>query len=297
MKKTSRFSLIIFMIFYVLIGANCSKKTTTTVSTRTIHGITFVSIPGGTFKMGGSFKFKSGKDAIEVKMPVLIVTVKPFQMSEAEITNAQYCKYLNEAKESGCITIVNNTVKAIKGTYNGEYFLYMSGNWESDFPGNRCWIAYSDSAFSVVAGHENWPVVSVTWYGSKAFAEHYGWDLPREAEWEHACRGGKGYEYGTYNGKISSSKANVFGSIRHPVNVKSYPKNPFGLYDMSGNVSEWCSDRYENSSPAVNPTDVHTGLRPVVRGGGWANDGFYAYSFSSFPHEGNDSFGFRVVCR
>ena len=96
--------------------------------------------------------------------------------------------------------------------------------------------------FFAVSGKEIWPVVYVTWYGAKAFALYYGMDLPTEAEWECACRGGKQYPYGTDDGTINDSKANYNENIGHPVAVGSYPSNPYGLYDMSGNVGEWCHD-------------------------------------------------------
>ncbi len=109
------------------------------------------------------------------------------------------------------------------------------------------------------SGYENWLVAWVAWYGSKSFADYYGLDLPTEAEWEYASRGGKQYMYGTADGTISTSTVNYWDTgIKHPVAVGSYPKNPFGLYDMSGYLWEWCSDWYGSytSGSANNPTGV-----------------------------------------
>ena len=85
----------------------------------------------------------------------------------------------------------------------------------------------------------------MTWHGAKAFALHYGFDLPTEKEWEYAARGGKQFEYATDDNTIRS-KMNFCGAKGddHPIDVGSYPPNPFGVYDMSGNVSEWCNDIY-----------------------------------------------------
>lgn len=263
-----------------------------------IKDAAFVSITGGAFQMGDeSGNLWSGC------RPVHSVTVSSFQMSEAEITNAQYCDFLNSAKAGGGITVENNTVKSVKGSYTGQYYLFMSDTYETTYPGNRCWITFADNVYSVVAGHENWPVVDVTWYGAKAFAEYYGCDLPREAEWEYACRGGNQYLYGTDDGTIGASKANYYNNgPNHPVDVKSYPKNPFGLYDMSGNVWEWCSDLYGNysSTSVTDPTGATIGTNRIVRGGNWdynessgrsADRDYYSPGYRYY------FFGFRVVHR
>jgi formylglycine-generating enzyme required for sulfatase activity len=253
-----------------------------------------VSIPGGTFQMGQT----------DVAGPIHSVTVSSFQMSETEITNAQYCTYLNAALVSGDIMATSSSVKAVKGSYNGQEYIYLSLNADAN---NKCWITYSNNnSFSVVSGYENWPVVFVTWYGSKAFAEYFGWDLPREAEWEYACRGGNQYEYGTDDGTISKDKANYdwgSGSTGHPMDVKSFPKNPFGLFDMSGNVWEWCNDWFGDysSSPATNPTGAKTGTSRVFRGGGWNYDNLYCrsagYRYNLSQNSGVGYLGFRVVRR
>jgi formylglycine-generating enzyme required for sulfatase activity len=142
----------------------------------------------------------------------------------------------------------------------------------------------------------------VNWYGSKAFSEYYGWDLAREAEWEYACRGGKQYMYGTDDG--SKDKANYWNNgPNHPVNVKSNPKNPFGLYDMSGNVWEWCSDWYGSysASPTTNPTGAQTGSKRVLRGGGWnsssGSDCRSAVRYIGDLYGRSYGVGFRVVRR
>lgn len=276
-----------------LIISNAGTYDFTVIRINEYQGITFVSIPGGTFQMG-----QTG-----VAEPVHSVTVSAFQMSEAEITNAQYCAYLNAAIDVGDIMVTNSVVTGTKGVYNLQECIYLAGT-HSIYPEARCWIIYSNNKFSVISGHENWPVVWVTWYGAKVFAEYYGWDLPREAEWEYACRGGKQYEYGTDNGTLSISKANYFDNgINHPIVVGNYPKNPFGLYDMCGNVWEWCNDWYGDysSSPANNPTGAQSGSAHVIRGGCWYNSEILYFRSASrdllYPNNGSLNVGFRVVRR
>lgn len=257
-----------------------------------VQGIPFLSITGDTFQMG-----QSG-----VAEPVHSVTVSSFEMSETEITNAQYCAYLNAALVSGDITATSSIVTGKKGSFSGQDYIYLSDTHHDVI--NRCWITYSNNVFSVITGKEKWPVVSVTWYGSKVFALFYGLDLPTEAEWEYACRGGKQYEYGTYDGTIGSTKANYFwgdGYIGHPLNVKSYPKNPFGLYDMSGNVWEWCADWYGSysSGSVTNPVGALSGSYHVLRGGSWSFSGYYCRSANRSSYSPPDGrytdIGFRVV--
>ncbi|MDP2983193.1 MAG: SUMF1/EgtB/PvdO family nonheme iron enzyme [Candidatus Latescibacter sp.] len=257
-----------------------------------IQGITFVSIPSGTFQMG-----QTG-----VATPVHSVIVTGFEMGVYEITNAQYAKFLNDAKATGDITPSSTSVKGAKGAYSGQEYIYLSDTF-SGYPDARCWITYNNDTFSVVSGHENWPVVWVTWYGSKAFALYYGLDLPTEAEWEYACRGGRQYEYGTDDGTLSKEKANYWDNgPRKPVVVGSYPKNPYGLCDMSGNVWEWCHDWYGTyaSGSVNNPSGAQTGSYRVNRGGSW---GYYDdFCRSADRNYGNPLsrvyyIGFRVVRR
>ncbi|MBA7591778.1 Hercynine oxygenase [subsurface metagenome] len=153
-----------------------------------INGITFVTIPAGTFRMGDV-----EGNGYDREIPVHTVTLSSFEMSIYEVTNAQYAEYLNKALTTGEIEIITGDVYGKTGDWSGQRYLdigYGSGE-------NKCWINYSSGSFTAESGKENRPVVGVTWYGSKAFAEYYGFDLPREAEWEYACRGGNQYKYGT----------------------------------------------------------------------------------------------------
>lgn len=233
--------------------------------------ITFIAIPGGTFQMG-DVEWAGYSD----EKPVHTVTISEFEMSKYEITNAQYANFLNVARASGDVTAMfikymNEPaslyyVNGTKGIYNGKVYINCDRSIDAI---NKSWIVFNDGKFSVVPGHENWPVVYVSWYGAKAYALYCGLDLPTEAEWEYACRGGRQYKYGTDDGTISSSKANFGSNFGHPVDVGSYPNNPYGLYDMSGNVWEWCHDWYGSytSESITNPAGAFSGSSRVVRGG------------------------------
>jgi len=266
--------------------------------TNILKDIAFVSISSDTFRMGDV----EGEGRSNEK-PVHTVTVSPFEISVYEITNAQYAVYLNTALLSGDINEPSGgSVKGKTGEYSDNEYIYLAGNSTTN-PNNDCYIIYSNGSFSVRTGYENCPVTWVTWYGAKAFALYYDLDLPREAEWEYACRGGRHYKYGTDDGTISSSKLNYRESgIKHPIAVGSYPNNPFGLYDMSGNVWEWCDDWYGDytSVSVKDPTGSESGSTRVVRGGGWDGNVLIcrsAYRFSYHPAVRSGTRGFRVVRR
>ena len=252
---------------------------------------TFVTIPPGTFQMGDEVG-----DLKESCRPVHTITVSGFEMSSKEITYAQYVSYLNEALASGDITADSTTVQGKTGNWNGKEYVDLD-NW-------TCSISFSEENFRFASGGENWPVDNVSWYGAKAYAEYYGYDLPTEAEWEYACRGGKQYLYGTDDGTIGRGKAQYsekfYGCL---ADVGRFPTNPFGLYDMSGNLSEWCNDWFDDysSSNVIDPTGPSTGSTKVIRGGNFnVSDIIYCRSANRSKHSPDYSgfnVGFRVVRR
>jgi formylglycine-generating enzyme required for sulfatase activity len=137
--------------------------------------------------------------------------------------------------------------------------------------------------------------------------------LPTEAEWEYACRGGvRTYSVFHYGNSLSSKQANFNGkrpygaakgpSPGRPTPVGSYGPNAFGLYDMHGNVWEWCSDwygeRYYAESPAEDPAGPKAGDSRVLRGGCWywhGSDCRSAYRSPVSPDYRNYCVGFRVA--
>ena len=132
------------------------------------------------------------------------------------------------------------------------------------------------------------PVEQVSWNDCQTFISRLNnltgknFRLPTEAEWEYAARGGnrsRGYKYSGSNAlsDVAWYEDNS-GDKTHPVGSKS--PNELGLYDMSGNVWEWCSDWYGtySSSSQTNPTGASRGSNRVRRGGGWGNDASYCRS-------------------
>lgn len=266
----------------------------------------FVSVPGGSFRMGDVEKYGRNSD----ERPVHEVTVDTFEMSMYEVTNAQFVEYLNAAISSKDIIVISqdSVVVGTTGLYSGEnYFYYGFDYSEIEFTSNR---------FNVKIGKEDYPVFDITWYGAKAFADYYGYNLPTEAEWEYACRAGTATYFYTGNdidkkGYASSSldsagwygfNSNTGGS--HPWTHTAGQKEPntFGLYDMHGNVWEWCSDWYDDytKGSVTNPEGPPVGEYRVVRGGAWSFFAVYcrsAYRFWYYPEDHCMMLGFRVVRR
>lgn len=157
---------------------------------------------------------------------------------------------------------------------------------------------------------DDYPVDGVTYLDALRFCEKLGeitgrrFSLPTEAQWEYAARGGhKAPKQQTpYVGSANIGSVGWYdhNSARTPHPVAQKQPNALGLYDMSGNVWEWCLDWYDDytSAPQTDPAGAASGAMRVSRGGSWCNGSRFARLSnrdSSFPTSGNDCLGFRVV--
>lgn len=155
---------------------------------------------------------------------------------------------------------------------------------------------------------DNLPVDYVSWNDCQDFINKLNqltglkFRLPTEAEWEFAARGGKqskGYKYsGSDNAKNIAWYEKNSGSKPHQVGTKE--PNELGIYDMSGNVGEWCGDWYGrySSSAQTNPTGPSSGSARVLRGGSWYFDAWYcrvSFRGINYPSDRSIIYGFRVV--
>ncbi|MFA6471576.1 MAG: formylglycine-generating enzyme family protein, partial [Candidatus Latescibacterota bacterium] len=259
-----------------------TNKTFTTVSSSVMQdftakfnyeslGIVMKTIPAGSFRMGQS--------DISNAVPVHTVTLTAFSMSIFEVTQGQF--------------------KAIMGTNSSKF-----------------------------TGDDNLPVEMVTWFDAIKYCNilsvsvglqscynestgmcdftKNGFRLPTEAEWEYSCRAGTETIYNLGNSESDLARAAWYGSNSggntHPVGQKT--ANEWGLYDMHGNVWEFCNDWYSesyySSSPSVDPTGSSTGSDRVMRGGGYFGVNKVYQSAYRGPGGQNgryDFLGFRVVCR
>jgi formylglycine-generating enzyme required for sulfatase activity len=170
------------------------------------------------------------------------------------------------------------------------------------------WQAVMGNNPSQFKGVKN-PVDSVSWSDCQEFVTklnalvpNHAFSLPTEAQWEYACRAGTNTVYFFGNDAASlDDYAWVNGNsdrMSHPVGLKK--PNPWGLYDMLGNVWQWCAD-YENyaNGEQTDPSDTAVANNHIERGGSWASPNTNARVSSRLPHypnQANSSYGFRLVC-
>ncbi len=245
--------------------------------------IEMVFVKGGTFNMGNNLGPENEK-------PLHAVHLKKFYISKYEITNKQFCWFLNNYSSE----------KVKDGKYKGEKMIYDSDKNE------RNWgVNYKEKGWRPSPGYENYPVVYVTWYGANEYCKWAGGRLPSEAEWEYAARGGnnsKEYIYSGSNDIKNVAWYSINSDIEtHKIGTKS--PNELGIYDMSGNVSEWCEDwfdsNYYNKSPKNNPVNLSKSNSKVLRGGSYYNDNNSSITYTrigDLPYKYYSNFGFRL-CR
>jgi formylglycine-generating enzyme required for sulfatase activity len=163
-------------------------------------------------------------------------------------------------------------------------------------------IKRSGGKLSIESGYAKHPVVGVTWYGAVAYTKWVGKRLPTEAEWEVAAYGGSEDLLYPTGAAIERSEANFFSSDTTP--VMSYPPNGYGLYDVGGNVYEWCHDWYDfhyydlSVQEPNNPKGPMQGVYRVLRGGCWKSlkeDLRCAHRHRNNPGLMNGTYGFRCA--
>jgi formylglycine-generating enzyme required for sulfatase activity len=226
----------------------------------------------------------------------LNITIDDFEISKFEITNSQYSTFL--------ISYGDDEVNS--GEFKGEKMIYE----------NDKGLKYLQGSWKPVIGYDNFPIVGVTWYGAIEFCKYYNYRLPTEVEWEYAAKElGKKIRFGNgkdtinlkeinYNPKEtkdSAENSNQNNLSQSPQSVGAYPPNILGIFQMSGNVWEWCLDWYEfnyDSTRTINPTGPWLGKYKVIRGGSFNSiSSAVRTTERSFiaPHRYNSDIGFRVA--
>lgn len=204
-----------------------------------------VLIPRGPFLMGSD-------EGSEAERPIHEVWLESFYMDEALVTNLQFSEFV---KEAGYETTAERAGGAW-GWKAGQYCLVDE----------LCWRTYATPD----RGHH--PVVLVSWYDAQAFADWAGKELPTEAQWEKAARGGLVARYPWGDDPPINQCNFAQPPTEHPGTsaVKSFSPNEYGLYDMVGNVWQWSADSYGPYEKSTNELDrdPSNSLR-VRRGGAW----------------------------
>jgi formylglycine-generating enzyme required for sulfatase activity len=270
----------------------------------------FVEVNGGSFMMGSPVS-EEGRYEDEVQHRV---TVSSFYMGKNQVTVGEFRRF------------VNATGYKTTAETSGDGYVWSGGEWEMKADAN-----WKNPYFSQ---QDNQPVVLVSWYDAvnycnwrsqqESLTAAYtvsgtdvtwnrganGYRLPTEAEWEYACRAGTTTPFST-GGNITTDQANYYGLGPYNGNAKgtyrgtttavgSFAANQWGLYDMHGNVYEWCWDWYGTypSGSQTDPMGASSGTGRVLRGGGWLAYGHALRSAlrdNDTPSSGTIDLGFRLL--
>ena len=243
-------------------------------------GMKLILIPGGKFMMGSP---PAEEGRFNSEGPVHQVYLDSFYIGEKEVTAGQWRRFIEETAH----------------------------NWDK-------WTLLKDYAPA-----DDYPIVFINWADAEAFCqwlstkEKKSYRLPTEAEWEKAARGGlEGKKYPWGDDPPDGSQCNFADrktdlpwtdksaddGYAYTAPVGSFPPNGYGLYDMAGNVWEWCQDwfdwDYYKNSPAGNPKGASSGIDRSIRGGSWSNDAnIIRCAFRGFllPVVPSHPRGFRIV--
>jgi formylglycine-generating enzyme required for sulfatase activity len=303
-----------------------------------------VLIPGGIFDMGGD-----NNQADVDELPKHKVQVSPFYMDMTEVTNAQFKKFVDatgyvttsEKKpdwEELKKTIPPGTPRPPDSVLVAASLVFKPSAGPvnlNDFAQWWSWVKGANWKHPVgpesnLNGNENYPVVHISWDDAMAYCKWAGKRLPTEAEWEFAARGGlinNIYPWGNEHVNTGEPKANSWEGKFPYLNekkdgyltaapVKSYAPNGYGLYDMAGNVWEWCSDLYnyeyykqlegkltfnpKGPNKSYDPQEPYTEKRSLRGGSFLCNDSYcsgyrVARRMKSSHDTGLEHTGFRCV--
>ena len=314
MKQHTRVKLPLVLLFGVMLTVTLSaqsKKTHKNTILKSAHQ-NMEYIPAGSFEMGAD-----NSQAFPDEYPKHIVKLSGFWMDRTEVTNAEFAAfvkathYITTAEQNinwevlqkqvpqGTPKPSDNELKPASLVFttpknDTEYWWTMvpGADWRHPFGPD-----------SSIVGKENYPVVQISWDDAQAYCKWANKRLPTEAEWEYAARGklkNKIYSWGNESIAIGAAKANSWQGDFPFTNtnsdtylktspVKSFSANGYGLYDMAGNVWEWCQDWYDAqyytkvANGVTNPKGPNEGYDPedntakkhTIRGGSYlCNDGY-----------------------
>ncbi len=238
---------------------------------------------------GGSFKMGSDEDE-KTDNQIHTVEIADFYIDKYEVTYNEFQKFIDATKY---VTDVERDGWSVIYNKKGEAEKVDKIYWKHNVNGELMTPAEYDN-----------PVVHITWNDADAYAKWAGKRLPTEAEWEYAASGGGSSNNFEFSGSNKASDVgwykNNSDKLIHKVGQKI--KNELNIYDMTGNVAEWCQDWYDLNyytiSPEENPKGPESGDNKVIRGGSWLDDDQECAVFSRQSEKNGERsarIGFRCV--
>jgi formylglycine-generating enzyme required for sulfatase activity len=305
MKNKGTFMAIVAIFGIISMAALCNNNngTTSTSTTKTKTKIEMVSVPGGSFEMGNPDTSIAYSDS---ERPVHTVTLDGFKMGKYPVTQEQYRAVMEKdpnyfhggpGREAAAGEVQEKRPVEQVSWYDAIVFCNKLSMAEGLTP------AYRINGSTNPADWGDVPTGNNSTWNAVAIVNATGYRLPTEAQWEYAAKGGKGapgnYTYAGSNDidAVAWYDGNS-GEKTHEVGKKK--ANGLGLYDMSGNVWEWCWDWYGGypSGPQTDPYGAVSGAGRVIRGGGWYDSAEYVRSaFRNIidPYFGDCYIGFRLM--
>jgi formylglycine-generating enzyme required for sulfatase activity len=277
-----------------------------------------ISLPCGTFLMGTNYRDAFPADG---EGPVRPVSLSPFAIDTYPVTNRDFTAF---------VSATNYITESEHFQWSFVFWAHLlperldelvedtvaAAPWWCKVPG-ASWL-HPEGPGSHIADRPNHPVVHVSWNDAVAYATWAGKSLPTEAQWEYAARGGleqKLYPWGDELTPEDCHLCNIWqgefprtdtaeDGFAGACPVDSFPPNPFGLYSITGNVWEWCSDWFQTAfitAPQHNPTGPATGQTKVMKGGSFLCHASYCNRYrvaartSNTPDSAASNIGFRCV--
>ncbi len=275
-----------------------------------------VRLSGGRFLMGTDDADAYSQDG---EGPMHEVEIGPFLVDRYAVSNARFrafvaaTGYVTEAERFGWSFVfaglLPDNFPPTRRVAHAPWWRQVHGaDWR-----------HPEGPQSQIADRPNHPVVHVSWNDAMAFCRWAGTRLPTEAEWEYAARGGlrqRRYPWGDELEPGGEHRMNVWQGRFPTLNtcadgyygtapVDAFPPNGYGLYNMTGNVWEWCGDwfsrDYYRHAPRLDPTGPRQGSQRVIRGGSYLSHRSYSYRYrvsaraANTPDSATGDLGFRCV--
>ncbi len=299
-----------------------SGKTDTEVivkkKTSAVSADSMIKLPGGKFLMGTNDEEGFPKDG---ESPVREITLDPFYIDETAVTNFQFVEfikatgYITEAERYGWSFVFYGLLS--EEDQKRDYQVAAPTPWWYAVPGAQ-WN-HPEGKDSHINERKDHPVVHVSWHDAQAYCQWIGKRLPTEAEWEYAARGGliqKKFPWGDELTPGGEHRCNIWQGNFPDYNsledgflgtapAKSFKPNNFGLYNMAGNVWEWCNDWFSSdfhkAGPRKNPAGPLNGESKIMRGGSFLCHHSYCNRYrvaarsSNTADSSTSNLGFRCV--